>query len=112
MEKKRRARINESLQELRTLLADTEVSTHLGPLRHSETGVEFGSDGALAGCFPQFHSKMENAEVLEMTVKKVEDVLKNRNQGLHTSVSTNTHSTDSLATLTMKSCVDTEQRLR
>lgn len=25
---------------------------------------------------------MENAEVLEMTVKKVEDVLKNRSQGL------------------------------
>ncbi|XP_035535590.1 hairy-related 13 [Morone saxatilis] len=51
VEKKRRARINESLQELRTLLADTD-----------------------------FHSKMENAEVLEMTVKKVEDVLKNRTQ--------------------------------
>ncbi|KAM8902586.1 transcription cofactor HES-6-like isoform 2-T2 [Spinachia spinachia] len=51
VEKKRRARINESLQELRTLLVDTD-----------------------------FHSKMENAEVLEMTVKKVEDVLKNRTQ--------------------------------
>uniref|UniRef100_A0A3Q3M6Z1 Hairy-related 13 n=1 Tax=Mastacembelus armatus TaxID=205130 RepID=A0A3Q3M6Z1_9TELE len=51
VEKKRRARINESLQELRTLLADTEL-----------------------------HSKMENAEVLEMTVKKVEDILKNRAQ--------------------------------
>ncbi|XP_074497400.1 hairy-related 13 [Sebastes fasciatus] len=51
VEKKRRARINESLQELRTLLADTD-----------------------------FHSKMENAEVLEMTVKKVEDILKNRTQ--------------------------------
>ncbi|XP_041849846.1 hairy-related 13 [Melanotaenia boesemani] len=51
VEKKRRARINESLQELRTLLADTE-----------------------------FHSKMENAEVLEMTVKKVEDILKSRTQ--------------------------------
>ncbi|XP_040059528.1 hairy-related 13 isoform X2 [Gasterosteus aculeatus] len=51
VEKKRRARINESLQELRTLLVDTD-----------------------------FHSKMENAEVLEMTVKKVEDVLKSRTQ--------------------------------
>ncbi|XP_017277489.1 hairy-related 13 [Kryptolebias marmoratus] len=51
VEKKRRARINESLQELRTLLADTD-----------------------------FHLKMENAEVLEMTVKKVEDILKNRTQ--------------------------------
>lgn len=29
---------------------------------------------------------MENAEVLEMTVKKVEDILKNRTQGLHNSV--------------------------
>ncbi|XP_049582250.1 hairy-related 13 [Syngnathus scovelli] len=49
VEKQRRARINESLQELRTLLADADL-----------------------------HSKMENAEVLEMTVKKVEDVLKSR----------------------------------
>lgn len=32
--------------------------------------------------FSQFHSKMENAEVLEMTVKKVEDILKNRTQGM------------------------------
>ncbi|KAK0148324.1 Transcription cofactor HES-6 [Merluccius polli] len=51
VEKKRRARINESLQELRNLLADTD-----------------------------FQSKMENAEVLEMTVKKVEDILQNRSQ--------------------------------
>ncbi|TNN01305.1 hairy-related 13 [Takifugu flavidus] len=51
VEKKRRARINESLRELRTLLADTDI-----------------------------HSKMENAEVLEMTVKKVEDVLKDQTQ--------------------------------
>uniref|UniRef100_A0A4W5NWI7 Transcription cofactor HES-6 n=1 Tax=Hucho hucho TaxID=62062 RepID=A0A4W5NWI7_9TELE len=49
VEKKRRARINESLQELRTLLADTD-------------------------------SKVENAEVLEMTVKKVEHILKDRPQ--------------------------------
>ncbi|XP_010775018.1 transcription cofactor HES-6 [Notothenia coriiceps] len=51
VEKKRRARINESLQELRTLLEDSDL-----------------------------HSKTENAEVLEMTVKKVEEVLKNRSQ--------------------------------
>jgi len=51
VEKKRRARINESLQELRTLLADTDLQ-----------------------------SKMENAEVLEMTVKRVERILKNRTQ--------------------------------
>ncbi|XP_054649896.1 hairy-related 13 isoform X2 [Dunckerocampus dactyliophorus] len=51
VEKKRRARINESLQELRGLLDDSDL-----------------------------HSKMENAEVLEMTVKKVEGILKNRSQ--------------------------------
>ncbi|KAI1893999.1 hypothetical protein AGOR_G00129480 [Albula goreensis] len=51
VEKKRRARINESLQELRTLLSDSD-----------------------------FQSKMENAEVLELTVKRVEHVLRNRSQ--------------------------------
>ncbi|XP_036393300.1 hairy-related 13 [Megalops cyprinoides] len=51
VEKKRRARINESLQELRTLLADSD-----------------------------FQSKMENAEVLELTVKRVEHVLRKRSQ--------------------------------
>ncbi|KAJ8389591.1 hypothetical protein AAFF_G00118280 [Aldrovandia affinis] len=49
VEKKRRARINESLQELRTLLTDSDVQ-----------------------------AKMENAEVLEMTVKRVEHILQNR----------------------------------
>ncbi|KAM9844864.1 transcription cofactor HES-6 [Aulostomus maculatus] len=52
VEKKRRARINESLQELRVLIADTD----------------------------QLQSKMENAEVLEMTVKRVESILQNRAQ--------------------------------
>ncbi|CAB1317615.1 unnamed protein product [Coregonus sp. 'balchen'] len=52
VEKKRRARINESLQELRVLLADTDLQ-----------------------------SKMENAEVLEMTVKRVESILQSRAQG-------------------------------
>ncbi|XP_068604443.1 transcription cofactor HES-6-like [Brachionichthys hirsutus] len=51
VEKKRRARINESLQELRLLAADTELQ-----------------------------SKMENAEVLELTVKRVESILQNRAQ--------------------------------
>ncbi|XP_042316576.1 transcription cofactor HES-6-like [Sceloporus undulatus] len=46
VEKKRRARINESLQELRLILADTE-----------------------------FQAKMENAEVLELTVKRVQGIL-------------------------------------
>nr|XP_046264738.1 transcription cofactor HES-6 [Scatophagus argus] len=51
VEKKRRARINESLQELRLLVADADLQ-----------------------------SKMENAEVLEMTVKRVESILQNRAQ--------------------------------
>ncbi|XP_007669908.2 transcription cofactor HES-6 [Ornithorhynchus anatinus] len=49
VEKKRRARINESLQELRLILADAE-----------------------------FQTKMENAEVLELTVKRVQGILQNR----------------------------------
>lgn len=49
MEKKRRARINESLRELRTLLADADVSrtrtrTRITCLRRYE--VRFVSDGA------------------------------------------------------------------
>ncbi|XP_051534526.1 hairy-related 13 [Myxocyprinus asiaticus] len=55
VEKKRRARINESLQELRTLLADNDLQ-----------------------------AKMENAEVLEMTVKRVENILQNRSQETET----------------------------
>ncbi|XP_054623712.1 transcription cofactor HES-6 [Dunckerocampus dactyliophorus] len=51
VEKKRRARINESLHELRVLMADTEIQ-----------------------------SKMENAEVLEMTVKRVESILQSQDQ--------------------------------
>ncbi|XP_028283933.1 transcription cofactor HES-6 [Parambassis ranga] len=51
VEKKRRARINESLQELRVLIADADLQ-----------------------------SKMENAEVLEMTVKRVEGILQNQAQ--------------------------------
>lgn len=43
-----------------------------------------GSDGADLIPPTQFHSKMENAEVLEMTVKKVEEILKSRTQGLPT----------------------------
>ncbi|XP_074860127.1 transcription cofactor HES-6-like isoform X2 [Carettochelys insculpta] len=49
VEKKRRARINESLQELRLLLADAE-----------------------------FQAKLENAEVLERTVQRVQGVLQSR----------------------------------
>ncbi|NXW49644.1 HES6 protein, partial [Nyctiprogne leucopyga] len=49
VEKKRRARINESLQELRLLLSDSE-----------------------------FQAKLENAEVLELTVRRVQAVLERR----------------------------------
>ncbi|XP_069473962.1 transcription cofactor HES-6 [Ambystoma mexicanum] len=49
VEKKRRARINESLHDLRLILADTELQ-----------------------------AKMENAEVLELTVKRVQGILQRR----------------------------------
>ncbi|KAM6414317.1 transcription cofactor HES-6-like isoform 1-T1 [Rhynochetos jubatus] len=52
VEKKRRARINESLRELRLLLADSE-----------------------------FQAKLENAEVLELTVRRVQAVLERRSLG-------------------------------
>ncbi|NWZ10706.1 HES6 protein, partial [Agelaius phoeniceus] len=52
VEKKRRARINESLRELRLLLADTE-----------------------------FQAKLENAEVLERTVRRVRAALERRGRG-------------------------------
>uniref|UniRef100_A0A8I5N8G2 Transcription cofactor HES-6 n=1 Tax=Papio anubis TaxID=9555 RepID=A0A8I5N8G2_PAPAN len=52
VEKKRRARINESLQELRLLLAGAEVQ-----------------------------AKLENAEVLELTVRRVQGVLRGRARG-------------------------------
>uniref|UniRef100_A0A3Q2NZI5 Transcription cofactor HES-6 n=1 Tax=Fundulus heteroclitus TaxID=8078 RepID=A0A3Q2NZI5_FUNHE len=51
VERKRRARINESLQELRALIADRDLQ-----------------------------SKMENAEVLEVAVKHVESILRNQTQ--------------------------------
>ncbi|TRY58102.1 hypothetical protein DNTS_022733 [Danionella cerebrum] len=53
VEKKRRARMNESLQDLRTLLSDSDA-------------------------------KMENAEVLELTVKRVESILQSRSQAAET----------------------------
>ncbi|XP_026886420.1 transcription cofactor HES-6 isoform X2 [Electrophorus electricus] len=56
VEKKRRARINESLQELRSLLADSDAQT-----------------------------KMENAEVLEMTVRRVESIIQSRARADNTS---------------------------
>lgn len=98
MEKKRRARINESLQELRLLIADAEVRLQvqywerllvvpvvvyalvkrcLLPATSCDVFSNFTSL-----CHPlQLQSKMENAEVLEMTVKRVESILQTRAQG-------------------------------
>ncbi|XP_017567209.1 transcription cofactor HES-6-like [Pygocentrus nattereri] len=55
VEKKRRARINESLQELRNLITETELQ-----------------------------AKMENAEVLELTVKRVENILQHQSHEANT----------------------------
>jgi len=101
VERKRRARINESLQELRVLMADADVSQaalHICVrpllcavlfLNISCTGVTLASLCCqrllLNALFHplQLQSKMENAEVLEMTVKRVEGVLQSRAQGTH-----------------------------
>nr|KAF6268139.1 hes family bHLH transcription factor 4 [Myotis myotis] len=77
MEKRRRARINESLAQLKTLLLDAlrkEVSR--GGARSRGRGAEPESGGP-AGCSrphrprPQSarHSKLEKADILEMTVR-------------------------------------------
>nr|XP_020451475.1 transcription cofactor HES-6-like isoform X2 [Monopterus albus] len=62
VEKKRRARINQSLQELRALVADADCCCSLFPQPLQFT----------------LQTKMENAEVLEMTVKRVQRILQNR----------------------------------
>lgn len=93
MEKKRRARINESLQELRTLFADTDVSlAHIARymltcaaarivLNGVSVSKSMKTNDTVLYLSPQFQSKMENAEVLEMTVKRVEHILQSRSQG-------------------------------
>ncbi|XP_037764759.1 transcription cofactor HES-6 isoform X1 [Chelonia mydas] len=84
VEKKRRARINESLQELRLILADTEVGLRQG---RGSGGAAPGAGGPWRGADRcplsprpggQFQAKMENAEVLELTVKRVQGVLQSR----------------------------------
>lgn len=68
------------------MLADTDVSwtrTRRITCLHRYTVRLFLKE--LLSRFQQIHSKMENAEVLEMTVKKVEDILKNQTQGMHPS---------------------------
>lgn len=99
VEKKRRARINESLQELRVLIADADVRCYsyicAPPALNSVVPQGDLHSFVLASlccgcllltsfsfCHPlQLQSKMENAEVLEMTVKRVESILQNRAQG-------------------------------
>ncbi|XP_037705182.1 transcription cofactor HES-6 isoform X2 [Choloepus didactylus] len=80
VEKKRRARINESLQELRLLLAGAEVRA--GGRRGLGAGGERAgpaspppSTGAPPG---QVQAKLENAEVLELTVRRVQGALRGR----------------------------------
>lgn len=86
VEKKRRARINESLQELRLLLAGAEVR------RAGAQGVPSGRAGgaALPGLTApllpapppaQVQAKLENAEVLELTVRRVQGALRGRARG-------------------------------
>lgn len=80
VEKKRRARINESLQELRRLLAGTEVRREgcrgrLQSTRQSSRGDSIPFPSA------QVQAKLENAEVLELTVRRVQGALRGRARG-------------------------------
>ncbi|NWY75931.1 HES6 protein, partial [Erithacus rubecula] len=77
VEKKRRARINESLRELRLLLADSEVRRRRGGA--GAGGARGRADGH--GAPAQFQAKLENAEVLERTVRRVRAVLERRGRG-------------------------------
>ncbi|KAM7013846.1 transcription cofactor HES-6-like [Passerculus sandwichensis] len=77
VEKKRRARINESLRELRLLLADSEVRRRHGGA--GAGGARGRADGR--GAPGQFQAKLENAEVLERTVRRVRAVLERRGRG-------------------------------
>ncbi|NXB91731.1 HES6 protein, partial [Vidua chalybeata] len=77
VEKKRRARINESLRELRLLLADSEVRRRRGGA--GAGGARGRADGRDTP--GQFQAKLENAEVLERTVRRVRAVLERRARG-------------------------------
>lgn len=87
MEKKRRARINESLQELRLLLAGPEVSQAGGG---SPGAAEREAGGRVPGLTApphrapppaQVQAKLENAEVLELTVRRVQGALRGGSRG-------------------------------
>lgn len=87
MEKKRRARINESLQELRLLLAGPEVRQAGGcPGAAERVGVVAVLPGLTVHPYPapppaQVQAKLENAEVLELTVRRVQGALRGRARG-------------------------------
>lgn len=82
MERRRRARINEALRELRLLLAG-QVSWAWawvggrGAARRGSRGPGLThARGAL-----QVQAKLENAEVLELTVRRVQGALRGRARG-------------------------------
>lgn len=87
VEKKRRARINESLQELRLLLAGPEVRQAGGcPGAAERVGVVAVLPGLTVHPYPapppaQVQAKLENAEVLELTVRRVQGALRGRARG-------------------------------
>jgi hairy-and-enhancer-of-split protein 2/6/7 len=83
VEKKRRARINESLQELRLLLAGAEVRRAGGWGGRQGLGGGPGARGpAHRPSSPvQVQAKLENAEVLELTVRRVQGALRSRTRG-------------------------------
>lgn len=79
VEKKRRARINESLQELRLLLAGTEVRREgRGRLQSAR---QSSRPDPIAFPSAQVQTKLENAEVLELTVRRVQGALRGRARG-------------------------------
>ncbi|XP_075793632.1 transcription cofactor HES-6-like isoform X1 [Pelodiscus sinensis] len=77
VEKQRRARINESLRELRLLLAGTEVGSGRGRAGRARRGAD---RSPLSPRRRQFQAKMENAEVLELTVRRVQGALQSRSR--------------------------------
>lgn len=79
VEKKRRARINESLQELRLLLAGTEVRLEGCGGLHGVCGS--AQPDSTPFPFAQVQAKLENAEVLELTVRRVQGALRGRARG-------------------------------
>lgn len=72
MEKRRRARINESLGQLKTLILDAlKKDVSAGGLGRGVRGQTALPDRSEPRLFPQSsrHSKLEKADILEMTVK-------------------------------------------